>query len=434
MARAASAPAGRVSEVFTNSAERQAAYDFVEHPEVRTEDVIGAIGDGCARQCASRSSVLVVLDGTSLRLTDRLGTKGFGSIGPRKHRACGLKVLNALALDEDGTPIGVPTQRYWVRGERAKKKGYRRVGERESTHWRTAVDEVSARFAAVAPETAVHFLADREGDATLLMQRILAQGHGFTIRAQGTRRIAIRGRRVAIRPALRRMAPLARVQLHLPVRPDRLEREVTLELRAAKVALVLRDRSLQVRKEQPLTVVWAREIGRRPRGETAIEWLLYTTRIATTAQDVCDALRRYTYRWRIEEMHRTWKSGTCRVEDMQLRTPDAAIKWATMLGAVATRVERLKHLARTVPDTPASVELSDTEVQALLLLKREQKKRTETVPDGVPTIAQAVRWIADLGGYIGSKGGAPPGATVIARGLERVAWSAKTLEAMRNLR
>jgi hypothetical protein len=62
-----------------------------------------------------------------------------------------------------------------------------------------------------------------------------------------------------------------------------------------------------------------------------------------------------------------------------------------LLAAVASRVERLKHLARETPDAPASVELSPAEIGATLLLKRQHKKRTETVPDSMPTIAQPMR-------------------------------------------
>jgi hypothetical protein len=94
---------------------------------------------------------------------------------------------------------------------------------------------------------------------------------------------------------------------------------------------------------------------------------------------------------------------------------------------VAARIERLRHLARNEPDTPASVELSDVEIEALKLLKHEQKKKTEVVGDDMPTIALAVRWIADIGGYTGKSSGGPPGATTIGRGLEDLAVAARVL-------
>ena len=60
------------------------------------------------------------------------------------------------------------------------------------------------------------------------------------------------------------------------------------------------------------------------------------------------------------------------------------------------------------------------ELEALRAAKSKIKSRVEVVPDSVPTIAQAVRWIADLGGYTGKSSGGPPGSTTIGRGLERL--------------
>ncbi len=52
-------------------------------------------------------------------------------------------------------------------------------------------------------------------------------------------------------------------------------------------------------------------------------------------------------------------------------------------------IERLETLSRTQPELPADTELSQEEVEVLILLKRDQKKRTEVVSDSMPTIAQA---------------------------------------------
>ena len=93
----------------------------------------------------------------------------------------------------------------------------------------------------------------------------------------------------------------------------------------------------------------------------------------------------------------------------------------------ALRVERLKYLARTNPDQPATCELSAHEMRALVLLKRRSKKRTEDVSDA-PTIAQATRWLADLGGYTGKSSGGPPGSITIGRGLEKVQVAAVVLQ------
>jgi len=434
MARLAARPAGRVSEVFTIPAERQGAYDFLEH-RVTSCAVQDAIGDACARDCKEHDCVLVVLDGTSLNFTDHAETKGFGRISAYWHKARGLKLLNTLALSTDGVPIGVPSQRYWIRDAEPKSKRiYRPAHARESVHWRNAVDEVSARMARLAPATRLHFIADREADASLFIADIIKRGHDVTVRAKGTRKVAAKGLRIPVRSKLNRQKPVARMPLLIKARPGRRQREVTLSVRMARLPLILRDRHAKKRRVHELTAVWAREEGRVPAGEERVEWLLYTTERVDTAAGACAVVQRYSYRWRIEEMHRTMKSGVCRIEDAQLRSVEAATKWASMHSAIAARVERLKQRSRLEPELPASEELTETEIRAIVLLKRDEKKKTEVIPNGTPSLAQAVRWIADLGGYVGNKSSGPPGTIVIKRGLERIRWAAKAIEALEKKR
>lgn len=76
------------------------------------------------------------------------------------------------------------------------------------------------------------------------------------------------------------------------------------------------------------------------------------------------------------------------------------------------------------------MELSSYEVRALRLLKRKFKKRTETIPDTMPTIAQAARWIADLGGYTGKSSGGPFGGITLGHGLTKVVTAAAILESL----
>jgi hypothetical protein len=95
----------------------------------------------------------------------------------------------------------------------------------------------------------------------------------------------------------------------------------------------------------------------------------------------------YTQRWRIEEFHRTWKQGRCNVESTQLHSTEHVKIWAIILASVSMRIERLKYLSRNYPDLPATEELSSYEIQALVILKRQHKKRTERIPNRIPTIA-----------------------------------------------
>ena len=432
MSSAATHPGGRIGGVFRRASERQAAYDFVEHEDVSAAAVLGSMGDACMRRCNEHNRVLVVMDGTSLTLKDAAQLKGFGHVGSIRQGARGLKVMNTLALTPTGEVLGVPAQHYWVRSERVRRRAYRPKEERESAHWRATLDEVTERAERLAPNTKLHLITDREGDAAWLLRQALSLGHELTVRAHGRRPAQLGGRRIAVRPLLNKQPALARLTVHVSASAARRERDAVLEVRAMRVPLVVRDHQTKHRTQHELTVVWARECGRILAGDRRVEWMLYTTDLAYTAVDACDVVQRYALRWRIEDLHRTWKSGACNVETMQLRSVQAATKWACMLCTVAARIERLKTLSRTDPEQPASVELTDLEIRTLLVLKRDQKKRTEVVPDGVPTLAQAVRWIADIGGYVGHKSSGPPGSIVLARGMERLTIAVEVVQTLQD--
>lgn len=428
--RAAERPGGKISEVFTDAAERQAAYDALEHDAFSADGVREALFGATARACADVERALVVVDGTSLTLTDRAGTKGFGRIGPYSANAKGLKVLNALALDERGVPLGVAEQAWWARRAPAKSKGYRKASERESVHWRRVVETVSQRFAQLAPETTLHFIGDREADASLLILKLVELNHEFTIRSNAMRKVVNHGRRQDMRGAMQRLPVIAKRDVELPATKRRPARTASLDIRAASLEVSLRDHHTKTTRIESLTVVWARERGRAPK-TGRLDWVLFTNVAVSTAADARAVLDRYTKRWRVEEFHKTWKSGTCSVEDTQLRSANAVIKWATVLAAVATRADQLRLQARVEPDAPAETVLSSTEIEALVLLKHRIKKRTESVTADGLTVKQAVRWIADLGGYVGSKSSGAPGAITIRRGLDRLEPAVELLEALR---
>jgi hypothetical protein len=425
--RAARAPGGRISQVFRSPAERQAAYDFLEHDAVAVDGVARAMCSATAHASRHEARVLIALDGTSLSLPDHSEAKGFGRVGNYSFGGQGLKLINALALRSDGVPIGIAEQVWWSRQvPTPRTKKYRRPEDRESAHWRTAVDRISAHFATCAPDTKVHFLADREADAALLIRRIVDAGHEFTIRANWMRKVMVRRRRCALDHQLRQLPVEETIRIALPATPQRAARTATLEIRAARMPMVMADAYQKARTVMSLRVVWAHEPGPSIRGGR-INWMLYTNLEGDAASAV---VSRYALRWRIEEFHRTWKSGLCRVEDNQLRSPNAVIKWATILAAVATRADRLRQRARTAPGDPATTEFSADELEALVLLKREDSPRAQISSVDL-TLEKAIRWVADLGGYVGAKSSGRPGAVTLGRGLQRIEPVAAVLGELR---
>ena len=419
---------GRISDVFSDPAERQGAYDLLEGGRVSGETLAEAMAVACVQRSADAKVVVVAIDGSSIHVVDRRKRTDLGLVGTYANRGRGLQVVSALAVSLAGTPLGVCAQTWWARPTKRRKRGpstYRPVEERESRFVVQTVRDVQARYAQTG--CVPWIVVDRGGDATVILDELVRGRCLFTVRSSWNRRIRPG---VYLRDILEKQRIQLRYGVDVPAGHKRTARRAVMAVRVATVELNVSHDWQAQRANPTVNVVWAREMD-PPRGEKPLDWMLYTNAPIATGEDLRTVIRGYTMRWRIEDFHKTWKSGHCRVEETQLRSVRAVKTWATLLSAVAARIERLKHLAREQPETPATVELTEVEIEALKLLKRQQKKKTEVVGEGVPTIGLAVRWIADLGGYTGKSSGGPPGAKVIGRGLEDLAVAARLLESLR---
>lgn len=432
--RAALFPSGKLSDVFQSAAEAQGAYKFVENDSVKAEAISHAAGLASAKRCANEALVFVAVDGSSLTLTDHGLCKNFGSIGAYTQGARGLKVVGALAVNIDGIPCGMTSMQWWARQKMQRARGETRaLEEKELGHWFRACTETIERFALQAPDCRIWFQLDREADAWQLLLPLAGTGQFFTVRSSVNRNVLSKtgARRKVLDELAHPSAFMGRFSLEVPEGPRRTARTARMTYYAAPVTLLLRDKVTKRVQALTLHAVRALETSGVPKGETPIEWVLYTNHPITTAEDALLVIHGYSQRWRIEDFFRTWKTGACNVESTQLHDINHVKIWANMLASVATRIERLKHLARAKPDLPATEELSEHELQALKMLKTKRKKKNEHIPDETPTIALAVRWIAELGGYMGKSSGGPPGSVTIRRGLERLEPAAEAIRILR---
>jgi len=424
-------PSGKVLTVFRTNAEHQGAYDLLGNERVRSEAMLAAVETATTERCRGDAWVHVVIDGTSLQLADRQRAKDFGAVGSTANGARGLKVIHAYAIAADGTPVGILNQQWWARVARPKRKdcNERPLREKETVHWVRSIEHAT-RALAKGTKPRAWFQIDREGDRFWTLLALHRTEQWFTVRSTYAHRFVISkdGRHERLRDAVRKGRLRGVVALELPARANRAARKARLRIRTTEVTLDMIEAHSGDTFALPINVVDVEEIGPRPRGESPIHWRLLTNHPIRSMEDVLAVIDGYTKRWRIEELHRVWKSGALRVEETQLRSTTRVIKWAILAVVTAARIERLRVLARTKPDDSALEVLSEHEVQALILMKRRHKKRTETISDETPTIAQAVRWLADLGGYAGHKSSGRPGAITIRRGLDYIAPVALAIE------
>jgi hypothetical protein len=115
--------------------------------------------------------------------------------------------------------------------------------------------------------------------------------------------------------------------LDLPARRHRKQRTAQLRIRTTAVTLDMVEAHSGGRLALPINGVDVREVGTTPRGEKPIHWRLLTSHPIRSMKDVLAVIDGYTKCWRIEELHRGWKSGALRVEETQLRSAARVIKW-----------------------------------------------------------------------------------------------------------
>jgi hypothetical protein len=432
--RAARRPAGRITEVFVRSDERQGAYGLLQSDAVSAEQLGAAMSEACARRSAGHPYVVCPVDGTSLTLPDREQEKDFGPIGTRAAGARGLKVMNAMVLSAEGVPLGIGSQQWWTRPEhrRRRHRDSLRPTKKETQHWLAAIKQTRDMMEKHAPSTRCWFQLDREGDAWPILREVDLGDHWYTIRSSHQRRVRLAsGRRSKLKALLAKQEVRTTYPLTVRAAAGRKARIANMVVRACRVTLDLRDKRTGVRSPMELNVVQAVEGDTTPRGEKPINWTLFTNRPIQTTKDLIDVIKAYAMRWRIEELHRTWKSGACRVEESQLRSSSAASKWASILMAVAVRIERIKQLSREQPDRPATDEFTPVEIKAAALLYFGKAGKMKLASAATATIADVTLWIACLGGYTGkTSSGGPPGSITLARGLDSVRAAAQALDAL----
>ena len=143
--------------------------------------------------------------------------------------------------------------------------------------------------------------------------------------------------------------------------------------------------------------------------------MLLTTAPTDSFEKACVHLSWYTHRWTIEVFHRTLKSG-CRIENRQLGCANRLEACLAIDLVVAWRIHHLTKLGRETPDVPCSIYFEEAEWKALTTFVTKKP-----IPsDKPPTLREAIRMVAILGGFLARKGDGEPGTQTLWLGLQRL--------------
>lgn len=404
-------PDASLPEACPTGSDLKGAYRFFANPSVAPERILARHVAATCQRLAEEPLVLAVQDTTLLDYTDHPQTEGLGPLGnPKTH---GLVVHGTLTFTPERVPLGLLSLQVWTRDAvtYGKLPDHKRrpLAEKESRKWLSSVDAV-AQAKRACPQTQFVCMGDREADIYELFVQDRPVGVDLLVRASWDRRVdADEG---SLWAALEAGPNVGTVQVSVPRHGTRPARVATVQLRVRKLTLRPPARSNGTHLAPvALGAVLARE-PTPPAGVEALEWLLLTTVPTTTLADAAQRLAWYACRWGIEVWHMTLKSG-CRIEAKQLEDVAHLRRCLTVLAIVAWRIQFATMLARAAPDLPCSVWLGAAEWQALCCTIH----KTPIPPAEPPSLRQAVRWVAQLGGFLGRARDGEPGVTTLWRGL-----------------
>jgi len=408
-------PQAQLPEACGSRAKTKAAYRFLDHAEWTMQDLLHSHYEATARRAAAQPVVLAVQDSSSLNYTAHPATTGLGPLNTRQDAAVGLWLHDTLVFTPAGVPLGLLDVQLWARdperqGQRATRHA-RALEDKESRKWLTS-HQAASRLQAQCPQTQVVSVGDREADLYELF--VAAQAPGapaqVLVRAEKTRRMTREHGRLWDFMATQPVA--GQHGLRVPRQGARAAREATMEVRFAPVELRPPKRKPDL---PPLTLwaIWSREI-EPPEGVRPLEWMLLTTVPTETLEQAHERLAWYATRWQIEVYHRTLKSG-CRIEERQLGSAQRLEACLAIDLVVAWRIFHLAKLGRETPDVPCTVYFEEAQWQALWV-----RVHRSPPPAQPPTLREAMRMVASLGGFLGRKGDGEPGTQTLWRGLQRL--------------
>jgi hypothetical protein len=394
-----------------NKAELKAAYRFFDNPKVDADGVLKAHIEQTLGRMREVPVVLAVQDTTEFNLSHLPATKGLGrGTGSNLH---GFMMHSTLAVTPEGLPLGVLGMKTWTRSPdelgKSESRRQRSVKEKESVKWLESLEHLS-ELKAHCPDTHIVGVCDREGDIFDMFVAERAAGVDWLIRASWNRRVDHPEK--YLWEAISAESILGKVDLTIPKSSYTDERTARIALRCAPAKLrPPKHRSHEKLPDVEVFVIHALEINAL-KGCEPLEWMLLTSVPTHTCEQVLEVLSWYARRWGIESWHRTLKSG-CNVEARQFGNIDRFVRATALFAVIAWRILFATMLARLDGDLSCEVLLQPLEWRALYC----RTHNTTRPPGTPPSLADAVLWIAKLGGYLARKNDRPPGATVMWRGF-----------------
>ncbi|WP_252179061.1 IS4 family transposase [Endozoicomonas sp. 4G] len=407
----------------------EGAYRLIENEAVEPDAIAEAGFQATALAANDAQLLLAIEDSTTLSYTHSTRSE-LGNIGESKNsKSRGIWAHSVMLIDADTErTVGLIDQQRWIRDDEERDKRSARkqrpYEEKESFKWQQSSENIKHRLG--AQMTKVASVCDREADVYEYIQYKLTHNQRFVVRATQNRILIDHD--LLLFDALAEEPALGTYTIKVPQRGGRNARK------ARKVTLEVKKKTATIQSPQrpggrlaPITVnvLIAEEINNDT--EDRLRWILLTSESVETFKNCRTVLRFYELRWRIEEFHKAWKTGTG-VERLRMLSAGNMQRLAVILMFVAVRLLQIREALILPYDrkakggktwnekTPANKVVSDEEWKVLWITYYEGK----ALPKKVPTLAWLLQTIAKVGGWCDSKRTGIPGWLVVWEGWAKL--------------
>jgi len=380
-------------------------YAFYDNENVSETQISSCIQKATVGRCLQNKVVLDVLDTTNANFSSSAEGLGYldGGVGE------GLMIHSSFAVNEQGCPLGLLSQKIWARDKAQKGKrkfrGSKDINEKESYRW---IESLKHTETLLKDVPLIIHIGDRESDIYELFATRRSPNSELLIRATHDRPTLL-GNNMWKEVELSNV--LVSFELDIPKVTNEGVQKVKMVVKAGMVVL-----SPPAGKPHlPSLIVYGIIVREEDKKEKGLEWRLISTMPVKTAEEAMQCVKRYSYRWRIERFHYILKSG-CRLEDLQLRSVKALRKAIVVYSLCAFKIMQMLYLSRVEPNQLCTNYFSEPEWKTLINITH----KNPVVRSGPPTLQQCVKMIAKLGGYLARNGDGPPGIKNLWRGLQKL--------------
>jgi len=404
-ARLAAHPSGSIPVVCGgDDAAQEGMYRFMSNERSKGATIREA-GFGRAIALARDCEVILSVDDTTAISAAHPSAESWGPLGGPHNSGRGWFVHSNLLLDgKDGRTLGLAGQDWWMRepggkGTRSRRKKVP-YEQKESFKWEAAQDRLSERLGEQMMKRVVT-VADREADIYEFLDHQFEKDRRFVVRAAYNRKLSESDQ--GLWGWMAEAPILGEKLVEVRQKSGRKARVARVELRAARVRLRPPQRRDGTGSRLGPVDLWAVAVQEvdPPADAEPLHWMLLTTEAAPDLESAWWVVQAYTWRWRVEDYHKAWKSG-CRVELRRMQNPGPFECLGSILAFVAVRLVQCRELGLASPEEPCTAALEEQEWRCLWLSEGNEQK-DKPMPKKPPTMGWAYRAMARLGGWHDSK-------------------------------